>query len=224
MNFGDIFKKSFLQSISTGDISYKTVILTIGITCVFAAYVFFVYRFLSRKTFYDKSFNISLSAISVIVAAIVITIQSSLVVSLGMVGALSIVRYRTAVKSPMDLVFLFWAIAIGIICGAGLPGIAIIASVVLTIGIYVLDLVPVAKAPMILVINSDKKESKDRIIDLLHEITSTYQIKSQTMEQNRLSMIVEVRVKDGNRLIDAIGSVEGITRCSLLDHDGEVTF
>ena len=107
MNFGDIFKKSFLEAISTGDISWKWILFITLITCLFAAYIFFAYRIITRKTFYNKSFNISLAAIAIIVAAIVISIQSSLVVSLGMVGALSIVRFRTAIKDPVDLVFLF---------------------------------------------------------------------------------------------------------------------
>ena len=224
MNFSDIFKKSFLQSINTGDISVRYALITIAITCIFATYVFFAYRFLTRKVFYDKSFNISLFAITVIVASIVITIQSSLVVSLGMVGALSIVRYRTAIKSPMDLVFMFWAIAIGIICGAGLPGIAIIASIVLTVGIVLLDLIPIAKVPLLLVVYSEKKEMKDVITEQISNNTKSYKIKSQTVERDRLSMVVEVRVKEQNSLIENVCSVDGVTRCSLMNHDGEVTF
>ena len=224
MSFSDIFKRSFLQSINTGDISVRYALITIAITCVFATYIYFAYRFLTRKVFYDKSFSISLFAIAVIVASIVITIQSSLVVSLGMVGALSIVRYRTAIKSPMDLVFMFWAIAVGIICGAGLPGIAIITSLVLTVGIVILDLVPVAKIPLLLVINSEKSETKDSIIEQISSNTRNYKIKSQTIERDRLSMVVEVRVKKQNNLIQDVCSVDGVTRCSLLNHDGEVTF
>ncbi|MGN1302281.1 MAG: DUF4956 domain-containing protein, partial [Clostridia bacterium] len=98
MNFSDIFKKSFLEGYASSDIGVKTAIIALLIACVFAMYIFLVYRVLTRKAFYSKTFNISLAMITVITAAIILTIQSSIVVSLGMVGALSIVRFRTAIK------------------------------------------------------------------------------------------------------------------------------
>jgi uncharacterized membrane protein YhiD involved in acid resistance len=224
MSFNDIFKKSFLKTINTGDVSLNTIILTFLIVCIFAAYIFAVYRIVTRKTFYNKNFNISLAAITIIVAAIIMTIQSNVVVSLGMVGALSIVRFRTAIKEPMDLVFLFWSIAIGIICGAGLPGIAVAASLVLTVGILVLDAIPVAKAPLLLVIHATDKEIREEILEAVRNNTRIFHVKSQTMETKQLDMIVEVRTKEGNALIDSIERIEGVTRCSLVSHDGEVTF
>ncbi len=224
MSFGDIFKESFLKSIDTGDISFKIVCFTICMSCIFAVYIFFVYRFLTRKTFYDKNFNISLAAITVITTAIIITIQSSLVVSLGMVGALSIVRFRTAIKNPLDLVFLFWAIAMGIICGSGLTGIGIITSVILTAGIYLLDLIPVARSPKILIIYANDRSVRQDIINNIKKNAKYYTIKSETMEMERLSIIVEVRSNNDEELIDNINEIKGIRRCSLLNHDGEVTF
>lgn len=223
MSVKDVFKKSFMKSINTGDISTKTILITLAIASVFALYLFFVYRFLTRKTFYDKSFNISLPAIAIIVASIIITIQSSLVVSLGMVGALSIVRFRTAIKNPMDLVYLFWAIAIGIICGAGLPGVAFITSLILTAGIIILDMIPVAKIPLLLVVNADGKDARSVIIEEVNTYTRSYTIKSQTLEMDRLSMIIEIRTDQTDELIEALSSIETVSRCSLLSHDGEVT-
>jgi hypothetical protein len=125
MSYSDLFKKSFLEGFAPADITTTTAAVAMLITCALALYIFVVYRVLTRKTFYSKSFNISLAGIALITCAIILTIQSSLVVSLGMVGALSIIRFRTAVKDPMDLMFLFWAIALGIICGVGLAEIAV---------------------------------------------------------------------------------------------------
>ena len=224
MNFGDIFKKSFLEAISTGDISWKWILFITLITCLFAAYIFFAYRIITRKTFYNKSFNISLAAIAIIVAAIVISIQSSLVVSLGMVGALSIVRFRTAIKDPVDLVFLFWSISIGIICGANLPGIALIESVVLTVVVIVLNRIPVAKAPMILIVNANEKGVREKIMEAVAANTKYYTVKSQSAEGTQLNVVIELRTKDSNGLVDNISKISGVTRCSLLNHDGEVTF
>jgi uncharacterized membrane protein YhiD involved in acid resistance len=189
-----------------------------------AVYIFAVYRIVTRKTFYNKNFNISLAAVAVIVAAVIMTIQSSIVVSLGMVGALSIVRFRTAVKDPMDLVFMFWAISIGIICGAGLPGIAVASSVVLTIGIVVLNAIPVAKSPLLLILNADNKEIRGEILETISKNTRVYHIKSQTIESGRLDMVIEVRTRDGGGLVDSVSGIDGIMRCSLVSHDGEVTF
>ena len=163
MSFSDIFKKSFLQGYSTIELGTKGIIVALCFSLVLGVYIFFCYRLLTRRTFYSKNFNISLVCMSLITTAIILTIQSSVVVSLGMVGALSIVRFRTAIKEPMDLVFLYWAISVGIICGAGLSEIAIILSVVVTLAVVVLNRIPLGRAPMILVINAENdKETKIR--------------------------------------------------------------
>ena len=224
MTFNDIFKQSFLESFNTGDFSLKHIAFIMLITSVLAAYIFLVYRLITKKTFYNKNFNISLAAIAVIVAAIIITIQSSIVISLGMVGALSIVRFRTAIKDPMDLVFLFWAISIGIICGAGLFGIAFISSLVLTVGIIVLEMLPVSRTPLLLIVNANEKEIKEAVINTVKENTKTYQIKSQTINNDRLDIIIEVKTKKPDELLNAVSSIKGIEKCSLISHDGETTF
>jgi len=131
MTFKDIFKKSFIEGFSRYDMSPVNILIVMAISTAFAIYIFMAYRLLTRKTFYSKTFNISLAAVTVITSAIILTIQSSVVISLGMVGALSIVRFRTAVKEPMDLAFLFWAISTGIICGAGLYFIAVPLTLIL---------------------------------------------------------------------------------------------
>lgn len=224
MSFSDIFKKSFMEGFSTADMSLKSVLLTLGLVCVFAVYIFFVYRIVTRKTFYRQSFNITLAIISIIVASIVLAIQSNIVVSLGMVGALSIVRFRTAIKDPIDLMFLFWSIAVGIVVGAGLPGIAMIASALITMGIILFEMIPLSRVPMLLIVNADKGTKREEIIACVEENTSFYSVKSQTYETQRLDMIIEVRATESGLLLDAINSIDGIRRCSLVNHDGEVTF
>ena len=223
MNFSDIFKKSFLAGFSA-DLSLETIATYFAITAAFALYIFLVYRVVTRKTFYDKNFAVSTALISIIVCGIILTIQSSLVVSLGMVGALSIVRFRTAVKNPMDLTFLFWSIAVGIICGAQLPTVAAVLSAVVTLGILVLEAIPVAKAPQILVVSAQSGAVRKDLLKAVKAHTSAATVKSQTLEPGRMDLIIEVRVKDGMALMDAVSTVPGITRCSLVSHDGEVTF
>lgn len=192
------------------------------ITFVLSLYIFFVYRFLSRKTFYDKNFNISLPAVALITAAIIITIQSSVVVSLGMVGALSIVRFRTAIKDPMDLVFMFWAIATGIICGAGLYMVAFVAALTITAVTCLLDQLPMAQAQKVLVIQASAKDMEDAIIKNIAQYAKNYKIKSKNISQEGLNMVVEIRVREDSILLQSLSDMETVEYVSLLDYDGEI--
>ena len=224
MSFNDIFKNSFMNTVSMADLSVSQILTIFGITLLFALYIFFVYRIFTRKTFYNKSYNTALSAIALITAAVIITIQSSIVVSLGMVGALSIVRFRTAVKDPLDLVFMFWALATGIICGVGLFDVAAILSIAVTGTIFLLDRLPVAHSPMILMIQGIYCDMENAIIGIVSQYAKAYRVKSRNITPDRTSIVIELRVKDGGGLIQTLGGIEGIEYVSIIDHDGEVTF
>ena len=224
MSVSDVFKKSFLEGFNSSDIGMTTALAAMLTASLLALYIFVVYRVLTRKTFYSKSLNISLCGITLITAALILTIQSSIVVSLGMVGALSIVRFRTAVKDPMDLMFLFWSITVGIICGVGLAKIAVLLSVTLTVGILILDRLPVAKAPQILVVNSSDLTSEDRIMEIVRKHSRSGTVKSRNMTESSLEMIVELRTDAGSALLQEVMAEASVTSASLLRHDGEVTF
>lgn len=224
MNFVDIFKKSFLEGYATTGLSVKAVLTCMFVTLLIATYIFVVYRLINRKSFYNKNFNISLPAMAIITAAIILTIQSSIVISLGMVGALSIVRFRTAVKDAMDLVFLFWSISVGIICGAGFAMIAVVASLMLTCGILIADLLPIAKAPVILLVNSDTFENEKEIMEIVRKYCSLHKVKARNLTKDHLDMAVEVRVKEEAGLVAELIRLENVTSASLVAHDGEVTF
>lgn len=224
MSMTEIFKKSFLDGFASTDINIYTAASAMLITCLVALYIFVVYRIVTRKTFYSKTFNISIAVIAVITAAVIITIQSSIVVSLGMVGALSIVRFRTAVKDPLDLVFLFWSIVVGIICGVGLAEIAIMLSIIVTCGIVLLDKFPVAKAPMMLVINATNIDAETKIMNIVKKYSKYSKVKSRNMTKDSLDMIIELRPGSESDLLKDVLGVDGVMSASLLSHDGEVTF
>ena len=224
MSFKDIFKKSFLEGFAGSEINLTTIVVALAIACALALYIFLTYRVVTRKTFYSKNFNISLAGITVITAALILTMQSSVVLSLGMVGALSIVRFRTAIKDPMDLMFLFWSISVGIICGAGLAQIAVLLSIVLTVGVFILDMLPVAKAPMILVVNATNIQAEKEVAAVAATFDKHYRVKSRNMTSSTLDLIIELRTAKGADLVQQIVAMEGITSASLLSHDGEVTF
>lgn len=224
MSFKDVFKNSFMNSVNMADLSVSQIVTIFGVTLLFALYIFFIYRILTRKNFYNKSYNTALAAVALITAAVIITIQSSIVVSLGMVGALSIVRFRTAVKDPLDLVFMFWALAIGIICGVGLFDIAGILSIVVTVMIFLLDRLPVAQSPMILMIQGIHCDMEDAAAAVVSRYAKYYNIKSRNITPGRTSIVVELRVKDGGGLVQELSRLDGIEYVSIIDHDGEVTF
>ena len=224
MSFKDIFKKSFLEGYAGAEITTTTIVVALAIACALALYIFLVYRVLTRKTFYSRNFNISLAGITVITAALILTMQSSVVLSLGMVGALSIVRFRTAIKDPMDLMFLFWSIGAGIICGAGLAQVAVILSILLTLGILILNQFPVARAPMILVVNADDLDAEAAVCGVVGKYARHFSVKSRNMTANTLDLVIELRTAQGSDLIRETMGLAGVTSASLLSHDGETTF
>ena len=224
MGFKDVFKKSFLEGFTSMDITTAKIVATLFVAALLALYVFAIYRLVTRKVFYSKNFNISLAAMSIITAAIILAMQSNLVISLGMVGALSIVRFRTAIKDPMDLVFMFWSISIGIICGAGLYEVALVTSVAVTVFILVLDMIPVSRAPMMLVVNSSKMDDEQTVLDVVGKYAKSYKVKSRNLSKGRLDMVVELRVKEESALVSEVAALEGMIGASLIAHDGEVTF
>ncbi|MCR5656336.1 MAG: DUF4956 domain-containing protein [Butyrivibrio sp.] len=225
MSFKDILKKSFLENYAGGQIDVSTIALALVITCLLAIYIYFFYRIITKKSFYSKSFNISLAALAIITAAIILTIQTSVVVSLGMVGALSIVRFRTAIKDPMDLVFLFWSISIGIICGAGIFGLAVAVSIAVTVVILVLDKIPQAKAPQILLVSYiGGRKSDDAVDSIISDHANYFKEKSRTIVNGQTSVAYELRISEGKELCESLSDLEGVSSVSLLKHDGEVTY
>ena len=224
MGFKDVFKKSFLEGFTSMDITTGKIAATLIVTALLALYIFAIYRLVTRKVFYSKNFNISLAVMSLITSAIILAMQSNLVISLGMVGALSIVRFRTAIKDPMDLAFLFWSISIGIICGAVLYEIALVTSVGVTVFILVLDMLPVGKAPMMLVVNSSEMNGEKAVLDVVGKYARYYKVKSRNLSKGRLDLVIELKVKEESALVSEVAALDGMLSASMISHDGEVTF
>lgn len=224
MSFIDIFRKSFLEGYASVRIDLAQIVICMAITVLMGAYIFLIYRAVNKNAFYNRNFNLSLIALAVITAAVILTIQSNIVISLGMVGALSIVRFRTAIKDPMDLVFLFWSISAGIICGAGFAVVAVVASIVITVIILLFDRVPSGMAAVILLVNASDYKTEGQIMEIVEKHCRMFQVKARNLTKDKLNMAVEVQTKEGGRLVEELMDVESITSASLVDHDGEVTF
>ncbi len=221
MGISDLIKKSIIEGFVT-DITTTEICVTLGLAIVFGIYIYAVYRFKSKSQFYSIEFNTSLAVLPLITAAIVLAIQSNLVISLGMVGALSIVRFRNAVKSTMDLMFLFFAISIGIIVGAELFELAIIFTILTSMLLLLLDYIPVKKAPYLLVLSMSTEQDKELLYGCLKNYTNAYNVKSQSIRNSSVDMIIEIRCKDIDLLLDALQKFELISSVNLLQHDGSI--
>ncbi|MBR5799996.1 MAG: DUF4956 domain-containing protein [Lachnospiraceae bacterium] len=222
MNFTDVIKKSVLEGFSYADMTTAKIVTTLAITFLLAVYIFFVYKLITKSAFYFKSFNVSMAIISVVTAGIILAMQSSIVISLGMVGALSIVRFRTAIKDPMDLLFLFWSIGTGIICGAGLYEIAVILAVLVTVGILILNMLPARMSPYLLIVNADDADTEDAVYQILEELGAAYRLKSKNITAGGMDLILEVKTKREKELVQKVAKTEGLLSVSLLAHEGEI--
>lgn len=222
MSFRDAIKKSVLEGFVATDISLGQILVVLGITFIIALYIFMVYKYVTKNSFYDINFNVSMAIISVVTAGIIIAMQSSIVISLGMVGALSIVRFRTAIKDPLDLLFLFWSIGTGIICGTGLFEIAIIVAVSVTLGMLILQKIPTTRCPYLLVINASDASCENEIMDVVETSSESYRVDSKTISNAGMDLIIEIRTTEGNELINKVSLINGVKVASLLYHDGAV--
>ena len=223
MSIQDILKKSFLSQFDS-DLSTTSILLTLVVAAAIGIYIFVIYRMVCRKAFYSKSFAISLPVIAMITASIIISIQSNAVISLGMVGALSIVRFRTAVKEPMDLAFLFWTISVGIICGASLYELALEASVMITVVMLGLHFVPNARPALLLLVNGRDPRIQEELDKVLKANTSYYKIKSRNRTGAGIDLIVELKTKREEELVEQVLAIPKVSAATLMTHDGEITY
>lgn len=204
--------------------SYKHMLLILLVSCAVSLYIFLVYRVTAKATVYSKTYGMTVGGIGIITTGIILAMQSSLAIALGMVGALSIVRFRTAVKDPLDLLFLFWAVGEGIVCGSDLLGLALILCVVMTVALLIFNKFPIKKAPYLLIVNASTRSVEDKVERVLKESKCAYKIKSKNVTQHGVDMIVELRAKNANAILDEALKIEGIVNVSLLSHDGETRY
>ena len=223
MSFRDIFKKGFLTSYANTEITFRYAVLAMLVCLMISLVICAVYYFKARKYFFSKEFAVSLVALSVITVSVILTIQASVVVSLGMVGALSIVRFRTAIKNPLDLVFLFWSISTGIICGAGLYYIAIPLTLILGVAILLSDEVPGVARNRILVLDGKYPYDEKKVMAVVQKYARWYSVRTESVHNDEVNLIIEVRrVKDTAGLIRALKELDVFHDVSLLVQEGTI--
>ena len=223
MELKEMIERPFLKGYVSGSLDVGTVLVCILSTAVIAVYIFMIYKSINRNSFYNKNFSLSLIALAVITSSVILTIQANIVVSLGMVGALSIVRFRTAIKDPMDLVFLFWSISAGIICGAGYAIIAVIASLAVTAALVLFAMMPESRSSLILVVNADSHKREEEIMEIVEKSCRYARTRARNVLKNSLSLTVEVQPRNQKVMMAELMELDGITSASLVEHSGDIT-
>ncbi len=218
--FKNIIKASFVESFELGEVTLGIIAISLCVALVLSCYLFLAYYLLEKKTFYNMNFNLSLVGMTIITTAIVLTVQSNLVLSLGMVGALSIVRYRSAVKDPMDLFFLFWATANGIMCGARQYLLAVAVAFILSVALMILSHFPIANAPCVLVVNGPVA-AKKQIDDIIKSSCKYSKPRACHMADNKVRMIVEIRSNCQEQLLAELCAIENVSS-SILTYEGDI--
>lgn len=197
-----------------------------GITLMIAFFIgigiFYVYKKTFEGVMYSKTFNISLVILSLISATIIIGVTNNIVLSLGMVGALSIVRFRTSIKDPIDVVYMFWSIGSGIIAGAGLYVLALISFVFIAAVLFSFKNMDIRQEPYLLIVGYEDAEAENAIFEALDGALNTYKIKSKTKVPQQYELTVEIRTRsDKSNLVNEIGEIMGVKNTAMLSYDGD---
>ena len=224
MSFTEVIKNQVLEQVTASNLTTFSIVFHLGVAALLGLYIYFVYRATSKSGFYNRDFNKSLASLPVITAGIMLAMQSNLIISLGMVGALSIVRFRNAVKDSSDLTYLFWSISMGIVAGVGLYELAVIISLALTVLWLALDLLPNVRQPYLLVVSGDQTAKEAALLEQVKLFAPKARVRSRNLTQRGTEWIVELQVKNPQGLIQAVSATAGISSVNLLTHDGEVRF
>lgn len=220
MNFSDIFKSSFLENVTA--VSPLDIVLTIVLAFGIGLYIFYVYKKTYQGVMYSSSFGVTLIALTMITSQVILAVTSNVVLSLGMVGALSIVRFRTAIKEPLDIAFLFWSIAAGIILAAGMIPLAVIGSVI--IGLILLFFVNKKqhKNPYILVLSCVDHSAETEAMKAVETHVERCVVKSKSAQSGLVELNMEVRLKDDNTdFINALSAMKGVNSAVLVSYNGD---
>lgn len=220
MTFSDIFKSSFLTNVTS--VSLLDMVLALVLAFGVGLFVFFIYKKTYSGVMYSSSFGVTLIALTMITTLVILAVTSNVVLSLGMVGALSIVRFRTAIKEPMDIAFLFWSIAVGIVLGAGLIPLAVFGSVVIGIILLVFANRKDSSNPYIVVLSCEGNESEKAAAAYLAQQTNKCIVKSKTARKGSVELNMEVRLKDDNTdFINRLADLPGVQNAVLVSYNGD---
>lgn len=220
MTFNDIFKSGFLENVTS--VSILDMAVTLVLAFALGLFIFMVYKKTYSGVMYSASFGVTLIAMTMLTGMIILAVSSNVVLSLGMVGALSIVRFRAAIKEPMDIAFIFWAIGAGIVLAAGMIPLAVFGSIATGVTLIIFVNRKPHSMPYILVIQCSNHEIEKNVTEFLKSKLSRCVVKSKSVRKGSIELHLEVRMKDENTdFVDMISDMEGINSAVLVSYNGD---
>lgn len=220
MSFQDVFKSSFLENVS----QFSMIDTLTGLTAalVIGLFIFVIYKKTLTGVMYSNGFALTLVGLSLVTTLIIMAVTSNVVLSLGMVGALSIVRFRTAIKEPMEIVFLFWSLATGIVIGAGMIPLAVIGSAMIGLILWLFANRKIRNNPYILVLNLQNEKAEGEALNILRQGVEQYIVKSKTISGAGIELTAELRTKDATtEFVNRLYEISGVENATLVSYNGE---
>ena len=220
MTFSDVFKSSFLENVT--EFSTIDVLIGMAFALVIGLFIFFIYKKTFSGVMYSNGFGLTLIGLSLVTTLVIMAVTSNVVLSLGMVGALSIVRFRTAIKEPMEIVFLFWSLAVGIVIGAGMIPLAVIGSLIIGIILVIFANRKVRNTPYILIVNCNDDKAESEALDIISKSVGKYVVKSKSVNASGIELTAEIRVKDNaTDFVNRVSELGGVNGATLDSFNGE---
>ncbi len=220
MTFKDIFKSSFLDNVTS--VSPLDMLLTIVLAFAIGLFIFYIYKKTYQGVMYSSSFGVTLIALTMITSLVILAVTSNVVLSLGMVGALSIVRFRTAIKEPLDIAFLFWSIAAGIVLAAGMIPLAVIGSVIIGVILLIFVNRKSHTNPYIVVLTCANSSAEKNAVDYLKQHTNRCIVKSKSVRSGLIEVNFEIRLKDDNTdFVNELSEIEDVSSAVLVSYNGD---
>ena len=220
MSFNDIFKSSFLENVS--EFSILDTVIGLGAALVIGLFIFIIYKKTLTGVMYSSGFALTLVGLSLVTTLVIMAVTSNVVLSLGMVGALSIVRFRVAIKEPVEIVFLFWSLAVGIVIGAGMIPLAVIGSAIIGLILLLFANRKIHSSPYILVMSCADEKAENAALGILGKSTEHYVVKSKTITASGVELTAELRTKDASTsFVNLISRLPGVENATLVSYNGE---
>lgn len=220
MTFNDIFKSSFLENVS--EFSILDTLIGLAVALVIGLFIFIIYKKTLTGVLYSSGFALTLVGLSLVTTLVIMAVTSNVVLSLGMVGALSIVRFRTAIKEPVEIVFLFWSLAVGIVIGAGMIPLAVIGSAIIGVILLLFANRKIHNDPYILVTNCTDENAENAVLDILGKEAEHCVVKAKTVTTSGIELTAELRTKTASTaFVNAIAQLPGVETATLVSYNGE---
>ena len=221
MSVQDVIKKSVLESGVFDKFDVPGMLTALAIALLLGGVIYLVYRKFYVGVIFSRSFAITLVGMTVLTCMVTLAISTNIVISLGMVGALSIVRFRTAIKEPMEIVFLFWSIAVGIVIGAGMIPLAVLGSVIIGIILLIFANRKNVENAYILVLNCENEETENTAAELLKNTVKKYRVKSKTVNADGIELTTELKIKDDKMaFVNRMNEIAGVKNATLVSYNG----